>query len=60
MSPQQAIREAVNDGVARVVAVVGLCGVALIHLLDAPGKFTETPSSAIPFSANAQPETSSN
>src|SRR2546421_1024907 len=43
MSPQQAIRDAVNDGIARVVAVVGLCGVALIHLLDAPGKFTETP-----------------
>lgn len=29
--------------IARGVAAVGLAGVALIHLLDAPGKFQETP-----------------
>jgi hypothetical protein len=29
--------------VARGAAVVGLTGVALIHLLDAPSKFSETP-----------------
>jgi hypothetical protein len=29
--------------VARAVAVIGLAGVALIHLLDAIGKFHETP-----------------
>src|SRR3954471_4528385 len=33
----------VRDAVHRAAAVVGLAGVALIHLLDAPGKFTETP-----------------
>jgi hypothetical protein len=33
----------VRDGVSRAVAVVGLAGVALIHLLDAPGKLSETP-----------------
>ena len=34
---------AVRDGITRTLAIVGLAGVALIHLLDAPGKFTETP-----------------
>ena len=34
---------AVRDGIARTIAVVGLAGVALIHLLDIPGKFQETP-----------------
>jgi hypothetical protein len=34
---------AIRDGITRGVAVVGLAGVALIHLIDAPGKFTETP-----------------
>jgi hypothetical protein len=34
---------AVRDGVTRAVAVVGLAGIALIHLLDLPGKFDETP-----------------
>ena len=34
---------AVRDGIARTIAVVGLAGVALIHLLDIPGKFDETP-----------------
>lgn len=33
----------VRDGVARAVAVVALAGIALIHLLDLPGKFGETP-----------------
>jgi len=37
------IRQAVRDGVVRATAVVALAGVALIHLLDLPGKFTETP-----------------
>ena len=34
---------AVRDGIARTIAVIGLAGVALIHLLDLPGKFQETP-----------------
>ena len=33
----------VGDGAARAAAAVGLAGVGLIHLLDIPGKFTETP-----------------
>ena len=37
------IRAVVRDGVVRAVAAIGLCGVALIHLLDFPGKFDETP-----------------
>jgi hypothetical protein len=37
------VHDAVRDGIARAVGVVGLSGVALIHLLDAPGKFSETP-----------------
>jgi hypothetical protein len=45
MSPSDSnpIRDALRDGIARAVAVVGLCGMALIHLLDLPGKFEETP-----------------
>ncbi len=34
---------AIRDGVARGVAAVGMAGIGLIHLLDAPGKFSETP-----------------
>jgi hypothetical protein len=34
---------AVRDGVARAAAVVGLAGIALIHLLDLPSKMGETP-----------------
>jgi hypothetical protein len=34
---------AVRDGIARAVAVVGLAGVALIHVLDAPGTFRDAP-----------------
>ena len=37
------IAHAVRDGILRAVAVVGLAGVALIHLLDAPGTFASTP-----------------
>jgi hypothetical protein len=37
------IHHAVRDGITRGVAVVGLAGVALIHLIDTPGKFTEVP-----------------
>src|SRR6478609_1005243 len=33
----------VRDGVTRAVAVIGLAGLALIHLLDLPSKFQETP-----------------
>lgn len=32
-----------RDVVTRAAAVVGLAGIALIHLLDAVGKFSETP-----------------
>jgi hypothetical protein len=31
----------VRDAVARAIAVVGLAGVALIHLLDSPGTFDQ-------------------
>ena len=37
------ITTAVRDGALRAVGAVGLVGVGLIHLLDAPGKFSETP-----------------
>jgi hypothetical protein len=40
---QPQIDHAVRDGIARGVAVIGLAGVALIHLLDLPGKLSETP-----------------
>jgi hypothetical protein len=39
----ETLARAVRDGIARTAAVVGLAGVALIHLLDLPGKFGETP-----------------
>jgi hypothetical protein len=39
----ETLARAVRDGIARTVAVVGRAGVALIHLLDLPGKFQETP-----------------
>jgi hypothetical protein len=32
-----------RDAIARAVAIAGLGSIALIHLLDLPGKFTETP-----------------
>jgi hypothetical protein len=37
------IRASIRDGVARAVTAVGLAGIGVIHLLDAPGKFSETP-----------------
>jgi hypothetical protein len=40
---QTTIRAAVRDSIARGVAVIGLAGVALIHLLDLPGQLSETP-----------------
>jgi hypothetical protein len=39
----QKIENAVRDGVARSLAVVGLSGIALIHLLDVQSKFQELP-----------------
>lgn len=36
------LHQAVRDGIVRALAVVGLAGIALIHLLDAPGQFAET------------------
>ncbi len=32
-----------KDVIARGVGAIGLAGIGLIHLLDAPGKYTETP-----------------
>jgi hypothetical protein len=40
---RDSLHHVVRDGVTRAVAAVGLTGVALIHLLDAPSKFQETP-----------------
>src|SRR5207244_4859104 len=37
------IESAVRDGVMRTTAVIALGAIALIHLLDAPGNFQETP-----------------
>jgi hypothetical protein len=39
----ESLTHIVRDGIVRTVAVIALAGVALIHLLDAPGKFEETP-----------------
>jgi hypothetical protein len=33
----------IDNTIARAVAVIGLAGVALIHLLDAPGTFADAP-----------------
>ena len=43
MTRTQDLTTIARDGIARAVGVVGLAGVGLIHLLDAPGKFAETP-----------------
>ena len=40
---QTTINASIRDGVARAVASVGLAGIGVIHLLDAPSKFSETP-----------------
>ena len=37
------LNNAVRDAIARAAAVVGLAGVALIHLIDLPDKLEETP-----------------
>jgi hypothetical protein len=37
------IEHLARDLVTRAVGVVGLCGIALIHLLDSISKFSETP-----------------
>ncbi len=37
------IQEAVRDGITRAIAVVGLAGIALVHVLNAPSTFDETP-----------------
>jgi hypothetical protein len=37
----ETLATAVRDGVARAIAIVGLAGVALIHLLDLPGTFDQ-------------------
>jgi hypothetical protein len=42
-STEHVLDRAARQLVARAVAVVGLAGVGLIHLLDGIGKFTETP-----------------
>jgi hypothetical protein len=39
---QQSLRDAVRDGAARAVGAVGVAGIGLIHLLDAPGTFADT------------------
>jgi len=39
----RAIRDAVRDGIARTVAIIGLAGFALIHLLDLPDTMSGTP-----------------
>jgi hypothetical protein len=43
LTTDPSLSEVLRDGVARAAAVVALAGVALIHVLDIPGKFTETP-----------------
>lgn len=42
-STPHTIVAAVRDGAARALGAVGLAGIGLIHLLDLPGKFSETP-----------------
>ena len=34
--------EAINDAVARIAAIIGLAGIALIHALEVPDAFEET------------------
>jgi hypothetical protein len=42
-TPTDRLARVVHDAVARAIAIVALGGIALIHLLDLPGKFDETP-----------------
>jgi hypothetical protein len=37
------LQQAVRDGIVRGLTIVGLAGVALIHLLDTSGQFEEQP-----------------
>jgi hypothetical protein len=37
------VQDVVQDAIARAAAIIGLGAIALIHLLDAPSKFDETP-----------------
>jgi hypothetical protein len=39
---QTGLNEAVNDAVSRTLAIGGLSGVALIHVLQSPAAFSET------------------
>jgi hypothetical protein len=41
--PQPIAADLATDLITRAVGIVGLCGIALIHLLDLPGKFSEVP-----------------
>ena len=43
MSTSPDTHHAVRDGAARALGAAGLAGIGLIHLLDLPGKFSETP-----------------
>jgi hypothetical protein len=43
MTPHDSNRTAATDGSARALGAAGLTGIGLIHLLDLPGKFAETP-----------------
>lgn len=43
MSEDAKMQQAVRDGIMRGLAAIGLCGLALIHLLDVQGKLEETP-----------------
>ena len=43
LSESRAIRDAVRDGIARTVAVLGLTSFALIHLLDLPDTMKGAP-----------------
>ena len=38
-----ATQDIIRDGILRALAVVGLAGIALIHVLNAPSTFDETP-----------------
>jgi hypothetical protein len=42
-TPAQSLGALLQDAIARTVAIAALGGIALIHLLDLPGKFDETP-----------------
>ena len=42
-TPLDQLGAVMRDAIARAVAIAGLGSIALIHLLDLPGKFAETP-----------------